>query len=310
MTSTLPPLRALQTFEAFGRLGSVTAAARALGVTPGAVSQQLRLLEDHAGLLLIVKEGRRATLTPTGRKYHELIVQGFGRLMQAQEYLSTQRQVEELTISGMPTLMQRWLNPLLPDFQRRSDGVAVRVVATHQESDPQLMEQSFRLTYGDAARPYPYSRVLFTDHCFPACSPDFLKRFPQAVTPEGLAAVPLVGIDWGGGYASEPQWREWLEAQGVRPAPPVRPVAVYSLSGLALDAAVDGQGAVLAQAAFADDHIRSGRLVRLSPHSLTMPDPYHICWGATTLERGAARDFLNWIIARCRDQRAATLQDG
>ena len=197
MTGTLPPMRALQTFEAFGRLGSVTAAARALGVTPGAVSQQLRLLEDHAGLLLIVKEGRRATLTPTGRKYHELIVQGFGRLMQAQEYLSTQRQVEELTISGMPTLMQRWLNPLLPDFQRRSDGVAVRVVATHQESDPQLLEQSFRLTYVDAARPYPYSRVLFTDHCFPACSPDFLKRFPEAVTPEGLAAVPLVGIDWG-----------------------------------------------------------------------------------------------------------------
>lgn len=237
-------------------------------------------------------------------------MQGFGRLVQAQEYLSTQRQVEELTISGMPTLMQRWLNPLLPDFQRRSDGVAVRVVATHQESDPQLMEQSFRLTYGDAARPYPYSRVLFIDHCFPACSPDFLKRFPQAVTPEGLAAVPLVGIDWGGGYASEPQWREWFESEGVRPAPPVRPVAVYSLSGLALDAAVDGQGAVLAQAAFADDHIRSGRLVQLSPHSLTMPDPYHICWGATTLERGAARDFLNWIIARCRDQRAATLQDG
>lgn len=68
MTGTLPPLRDLQTFEAFGRLGSVTAAARALGGTPGAVSQQLRLLEDHAGLLLIVKEGRRATLTPTGRK--------------------------------------------------------------------------------------------------------------------------------------------------------------------------------------------------------------------------------------------------
>ena len=124
--------------------------------------------------------------------------------------------------------------------------------------------------------PIPYSRVLFTDHCFPACSPDFLKRFPQAVTPEGLAAVPLVGIDWGGGYASEPQWCEWFESQGVRPAPPVRLVAVYSLSGLALDAAVDGQGAVLAQAAFADDHIRRGRLVRLSPHSLTMPDPARV----------------------------------
>ena len=64
MRSILPPLRALQAFEAVGRLGSVTAAARALGVTPGAVSQQIKLLEDQVNLPLIVKDGRRVALAP------------------------------------------------------------------------------------------------------------------------------------------------------------------------------------------------------------------------------------------------------
>lgn len=308
MTGTLPPLRALQAFEAFGKHGSVSAAARALGVTPGAISQQLRLLEEHAGLILMIKDGRRATLTPTGRMYHELISQGFGRLMQAQEYLAAQRQSEELTISGMPTLMQKWLNPLLPRFQARGDGIAVRVLATHQEIDPHMMEQTFRITYGDAAQRYFYSRVLFTDRCFPVCAPDFLERYPEGAEPEGLARVPLIGIDWGTPYTSEPHWRDWFNAQGVDPAVPLRPVVVHSLSGMALDAAASGQGAVLAQAAFVEDYLRSGQLVRLSPHSLTMPDPYYICWGQMTLERGAARTFLNWLMAQCRDQRSANFQ--
>ena len=87
MTSSLPPLRALQAFECFGRTGSVNAAARALGVTPGAISQQLRLLEEHLGVVLLVKDGRRAALTPAARAYHELISQGFGRLALAQAWL-------------------------------------------------------------------------------------------------------------------------------------------------------------------------------------------------------------------------------
>ena len=71
MTSSLPPLRALQAFECFGRTGSVNAAARALGVTPGAISQQLRLLEEHLGVVLLVKDGRRAALTPAVREAME-----------------------------------------------------------------------------------------------------------------------------------------------------------------------------------------------------------------------------------------------
>lgn len=126
--------------------------ASALGVTPGAISQQLRLLEEHVGVVLLVKDGRRATLTPAARAYHGLISQGFGRLTLAQDYILTHRQSEELTLSGFPTLLHRFLNPRLADFRASSGDLAIRMVATHQEPDPQMLEQTFRLTYGEASR--------------------------------------------------------------------------------------------------------------------------------------------------------------
>ncbi|WP_347265800.1 LysR substrate-binding domain-containing protein [Paracoccus sp. (in: a-proteobacteria)] len=309
MNPTLPPLRALQAFECFGRLGSVNAAARALGVTPGAISQQLRLLEEHVGVVLLVKDGRRAALTPVARSYHELLSQGFSRLALAQDYIVAHRQSEELTISGLPTLLQKWLNPLLPEFQQAAGELEIRVLATHQEPDPHMLEQAFRLTYGAAARRYLHARALFTDQCFPVCSPDFLRRHPEARDPAGLARLPLIGIDWGTGYTTEPDWRDWFAARGLGDLAAIRPVAVHSLSGMAIEAAEAGQGAVLAQGSFVETPLRTGQLVRLSPASLQMPDPYFVCWGPATLDRPAARDFLNWLVRICKPLRNATLQN-
>lgn len=309
MITTLPPLRALQAFEAFGRLRSVNAAASALGVTAGAISQQLRLLEDHVGVPLLIRDGRRAVLTPAGRTYHELIMQGFGRLIVAQDYIHAHRQSEQLTLSGFPTLMQRFLNPHLPDFTASSSALAIRVLATHQEPDPQMMEQTFRLTYGEASRRYLHARALYIDRCFPVCSPKFLAAFPQAQDPEGLVKLPLIAIDWGQGYTNEPDWRDWFQAQGLSEPFQIRPAFVHSMSSLALEAAAAGQGAVLAQASFIQDDLRRGRLVRLSPSSLPMPDPYYVCWGPTTLEHGVAREFLNWLMRLTKPLRAPRAQD-
>lgn len=308
MNPTLPPLRALQAFECFGRLGSVNAAARALGVTPGAISQQLRLLEEHVGVALLIKDGRRAILTPAASAYHKLISQGFARLSLAQDYIVAHRQSEALTVSGLPTLMQRWLNPLLPDFQNMTGNQAIRIHATHQEPDMHMLEQTFRLTYGAAAQRYPHARELFSDHCFPACSPDFLQRHPEALDPARLVHLPFLDIDWGEHYTTEPRWRDWFQAQGVAIPPLMRPVTVHSLSSMALEAAVAGQGAVLAQASFVEQDLRRGRLIRLSGTNLQMPDPYFVCWGPATLDWPVARDFLNWLMRISRPLRNQSVQ--
>lgn len=303
MAGQLPPLRSLQAFEAVGRLGSVNSAAQELGVTPGAVSQQIRLLEEHVALTLVVRDGRGLSLTPQARVYLDLVSQGFDRLRLARDYIEAQKTGAEITISGLPTLMLKWLGPRLHRFQAETPEISVRLEATHREPDPKMLDQMFRLTYGQAANRYAHSRVLFTDTCFPVCSPDFLARQPEALDPASLSQLPLVDVDWGAGYANVPRWKDWFAHVGLAPGLAPRPIGVYSLSSLALEAAASGQGIALAQAAFAEADLKMGRLVRLSDQALALPEAYYICWGPQTLGHQVARDFLNWLVQAARGNR-------
>lgn len=303
MAGQLPPLRALQAFEALGRLGSVNSAAQELGVTPGAVSQQIRLLEDHVAMTLVVKDGRGVSLTPQARVYLDFVTQGFDRLRLARDYIEAQKSGAEITISGLPTLMLKWLGPHLYRFQAETPEISVRLEATHREPDPKMLDQMFRLTYGQAANRYAHSRILFTDTCFPVCSPEFLARNPDATDPAHLPLLPLVDVDWGAAYADVPRWKDWFAQFGPGPGPGLRPIGVYSLSSLALEAAASGQGIALAQASFAEADLRLGRLVRLSEQSLPLPEAYYVCWGLQTLGHQVARDFLNWLMQVSRGNR-------
>ncbi|WP_323778784.1 LysR substrate-binding domain-containing protein [Leisingera sp.] len=299
MKSFLPPLRALQAFEAFGRLGSVSSAAQELGVTSGAISQQLKVLEDHLELKLINKDGRRAALSTEAKAYHRLVTDGFDRLRTAQSVVQRAKMDADLKVSGLPTLLLKWLNPLLHDFQSRVEEIPLRLEATHIEPDAEMSAEMFRLTYGSVAQRFPHSRQLFVDTCFPVCSPLFLENHPEARTAEGLSRLSLIDIDWGSAYTTVPRWSDWFAEHDVGDVR-VKPVAVHSLSSSALEAAVGGQGVVLAQRSFVSFDLELGRLVRLSDDSLTMPEAYFVCWGDTTLQQPNARDFLNWVTAMGR----------
>lgn len=299
MKTFLPPLRALQAFEAFGRLGSVSGAAQELGVTAGAVSQQLKVLEAHLGIQMVLKDGRRAALSPDAKLYHELVHSGFDRLRNAQQVLSQQKLGADLKVSGLPTLLLKWLTPQLHRFQSIAAEVPIRLEATHKEPEAQMLGHMFRLTYGAVANRFPHTRALYTDRCFPVCSPEFLTRHPEARTAEGLGKLPLIEIDWGPAYASVPRWRDWLAYQN-NTVPPLKPVAVHSLSSSALEAAAAGQGVALAQLSFVSLDLELGRLVRLSSAALPMPEPYYVCWGNATLGQPNARAFLNWLMAAAR----------
>ena len=297
----LPPLRALQAFESFGRLGSVSAAAKELGVTPGAISQQIKILENQLDLPLIMKDGRRASLAPKATSYHELISIGFEKLRQAQHFLSRQKSDVDVQVSGLPTFLLKWLNPRLHRFQASYGEAAIRLDATHVEPDPQFLDHGFRLTYGAASEAYGYARALFRDVCFPVCSPDFLMKYPQALGLKNMESLPWIDIDWAPVYGSVPHLTDWLSVHS--PAGVLqKPVTVHSLSSSALEAAIGGQGITLAQSSFAGFDLDSGRLVKLSDHSIELPESYFTCWEALALEDKKSRDFLNWVLAEARAQ--------
>lgn len=296
MKPALPPLRALNVFEVFGRCGSVSATAQELGVTAGAVSQQMKLLEKHLGQPLYSKEGGRPSLLPEARAYHQMITAGFDQLHQAQELIAQQRSGAELKVSGLPTLLLKWLNPRIHRFQAAAEGAAIHLEATHAEPQPHQQSELFRLTYGAAAAAFPHKQALFLDHCFPVCAPEFLQKFPAAKDPARMRELPWIDIHWGVGYSAVPSLADWLAKQGVA-APHHPPQSVHSLSSLALEAAAGGLGITLAQASFAEFDLALGRLVRLSNDTLPMPAPYYVCWGSAALQRPKAQAFLKWILA-------------
>ncbi len=300
MKAFLPPLRAVQAFEAFGRIGSVSGAARELGVSAGAISQQIKILEEHLEISLICKDGRRASLRPDAKRYHEFVTAGFDKLRLAHEVLLQQQAGADVTVSGLPTLLQKWLNPRIHRFQENTEEAVIRLEATHTEPDPQRLDRMFRLTYGSVAETFAHSRALFTDYCFPVCSPDFLERHGQTVKSAGFKGLPWIDIDWGPAYATVPRLHDWMALQGIE-GPEQKPIAVHSLSSLALEGAIGGQGIILAQSSFAAVDLDLGRLVRLSDTVIAMPEPYFVCWGKSTLDTEDSKRFLNWLLAEARE---------
>ncbi len=214
--------------------------------------------------------------------------------------MSQHRADLDVQISGLPTLLLKWLNPRLHRFETSHGQASIRLEATHVEPDPQFLNHMFRLTYGTASEVFPHVRALFHDVCFPVCSPQFLENNPAAADPATLSSVPWVDIDWGPAYSSVPRLGDWMAAQGLPPLS-TKPVSVHSLSGSALEAVAGGQGIALAQSSFASTDLKLGRLVRLSDHAIKMPEPYFICWAPVMLENETSRSFLNWILSEARD---------
>lgn len=297
--TNLPSLRALQTFSIFGQTNSVSETAREMGLTSGAVSQQLKILEDQTGRRLVSRRGRGAVLHPEAEIYHRLVCEGFEALYRSQQFLDRMEQSANLSISALPSLLAKWLNPVLGEFQERRPGISIRLDSTHQEPDRFLLSTNFRLTYGETAKRFPFHRQLFTDKVFPVCSPDFASKHHNISDVEVMSQLPLLHTDWGTGYEDLPGWMEWFASAG-KTVPDVKAARVFSLSSLTIEAAVDGKGIALAQSSFVDRDLRTGRLVRLSETELQVPRPYYICWGERAMQEPIAQDFLNWIIGVAR----------
>ncbi|MGF7007865.1 LysR substrate-binding domain-containing protein [Aminobacter sp. BE322] len=295
-----PPLRAIQAFEAFGRIGSVTGAAEELGVSAGAVSQQIRKAEEALGAQLLERRGRTVALTSWGRMYHGAVSAGFDRIREAQEMLERARLESTLTISCLPSLASKWLAPQLFDWQAHHAGATVRLIGA--EPEPRFGEDQvdFRLSYGTKARDYDHYAELFTDWVVPACSPTLFDRHPLR-KPADILALPLLGIEWERDHRSPPTWAEWAASIGVKYSRTAGEVA-FSQSSAAIDAAVNGRGYVLAQLSMAGEDIASGRLVVPFNLPMRLPDSYFLAWDRSALQKPLGQELRVWLVSLAKRQ--------
>ncbi|MEI9415997.1 LysR substrate-binding domain-containing protein [Mesorhizobium sp. Cs1321R2N1] len=290
-----PPLRAIQAFEAFGRRGSVTAAANELGVSVGAVSQQIRKAEDALEARLLERRGRSVALTALGRVYHAAVSLGFDQIRQAQDVIERARSADTLTISCLPSLASKWIGPQLLDWQLAHPGATVRLVGA--ETEPRLDTEGvdFRISYGDKYRDFNHYVELFTDWVVPACSPSLLAKHPVR-KPADILDLPLLSIEWARDHRSPPSWAEWAASIGALYRKASGEVA-FSLSSAAIDAATNGRGIVLAQLSMAAEDIASGRLIIPFNQRLRLSQAYFLAWDRAALQKPFGPELRIWIVS-------------
>lgn len=292
-------MRAIQAFEAVARCGGVAVAAEELGVSPGAVSQQLRKVEAALGIRLFERNGRSLALTSWGRVYYENVRIGFDQLRWAQHTLQLARSKQGIALSALPSLAL-WLQPLLLEWRAAHAGLCVRLIGTDEEVVLRDERIDFRMSYGTDVRKYDRFAELFVDAVVPVCSPEFLRSHPVSSEAEILKG-PLIDIDWELRHRPPPSWADWARSVGLPPPKSASELA-FSLSGAAIDAAVDGGGFVLGQISMIAEQVRSGRLVIPIDRRLNMPEPYFLAWDRDALDRPFGADFRSFIIAAARRQ--------
>lgn len=298
----LPPLRAIQAFEAVGRLGTVNDAATELGVSQGAVSQQLRKVEEALGVRLLERRGRNLELTTWGRLYHARVAVGFETLKNAQELLATARTKVGLVVSCLPSVAIKWVGPQLLDWQIAHSDANVRLIGTETEPRLQDDETDFRISYGEKRRDFEHHAEMFTDWVTPACAPALLAR--RALhNPADVLHMPLLGIEWDPSHRPPPTWNDWAAAIGATHRGATGEV-VFSLSSAAIDAAVNGRGFVLAQMSMIADELASRRLVVPFDIRIRMPDPYFLAWNRAALDKPHGAVFRSWVLAISKRQGA------
>lgn len=268
--SKLPSLNGLKAFEVAARHLNFRLAAEELGVTQGAVAQQVRGLEAELGVTLFERLPRTLALTGEGRSYIADIRRAFEIISQATTELRPQP--VKLTISTTPTFASKWLIPRLPDFTAQHPELDLHILATDRVSSFQLDGVDLAVRYG---RP-PFGpglahQLLFEQEIIAVCSPNLLSALGAPDTAERLARYTLL-------HDAHNFWPEFVELQlGHREQSTFKGIS-FSQTSHAIEAAIAGQGIVLANRDFVARDLIEGRLVRALDGSLRGPSDFYLVW--------------------------------
>jgi len=306
----LPPLNALRAFEAAARHGSFVRAAAELGVTPGAVSQQIKALEQLLGLTLFRRQARGVRLTEAGRGYLPGIAEGFDRLaratLQVHDTAAGNVLAGRLSITVLPSFAAGWLVRRLPAFRARHPEIDLLIRSERQTVDLHREDADLAIRYGLGDFPNLEATHLLREEIFPVCAPALLNADPPLRAPEDLRAHDL--LDDAGALGNEPwiRWQPWLDfwgldAFGLSDAAR-RPGLHFTDSVQLYQAALLGQGVALGRSALIGDELASGRLVR--PFAVSRPSSYAYYAVTTKPARGNPRvaAFIAWLLAETRPE--------
>lgn len=284
----LPPLNAVRVFESAARLGSMRRAAEELFVTAGAVSQQIRALEEHFGVVLFERLPRALILTAAGQEFFSSVTRHLRGIAQAAERIRPQN--EQIAVSVAPDFASRWLMPRLSLFAANNPEVEVRIDASFAlaDFDREPFDLAIRSVFH--APTGLEARLLLRQRVRPYCSPAYYAAH-LAARPDRAAWQRARLL-----HESHPYdlWTPWFAMKGFDDTN--AEVGLYFSHGLlAILAAIDGEGVTLQPTEYVEREVRAGVLVAADEALFESGLAYYLVWPKRPLKT-AADKFRGWIL--------------
>jgi LysR family glycine cleavage system transcriptional activator len=277
--------------EAAVRHQNYSRAADELNLPHSAVSHQIHALEAALGLPLLQRAGRQMRATDAGRQLAQDVRTALDQLAVALERLRGHDGTNSLTVSVLPSFAAAWLVARLGGFLERHPGIDLRLDSTPAITDFRSDGVDVAIRYGTGNYEGLISEKLFDDELFPTLSPELARR-ARLRSPADLTRLPLLRI-------RQQPWAPWFAAAGLSIAEPRRG-PVFNDSELALQAAIQGQGAVLARGSLAALKLRAGTLVAPFAQRIPSPATCHLVYPPQHARKPALLLFREWLYAELR----------
>lgn len=299
MPERLPPLQTLRAFEAAGRRLSMTLAAEELHLTHGAVSRQIRALEDDLGVQLFRRMTRRIELSDAGASFFGAVTRLLSELAREAEAVRRRSDDTRLVVSSGISFASKWLTPRLHRLMARYPDFDVHLYVTDAPVDFSAGQVDVALHYGAGLYPGATAERIMNETVSPACSPGYRDRMGGLRVPEDLVRCQLIHE-----IGMTTTWERWFSMLEL-PYPRSRGPG-YSHGSMSIEAAIRGEGVVLGRSVLVAEDVAAGRLVSLFPQTrLEVEWGYDLVYGTGNQDHPKVRAFRSWIAGEAREFMAA-----
>lgn len=286
----LPSLTSLTAFEAAARHRSFKRAAEELNVTPGAISRQVKSLEDELGVALFVRTQADLVLTAEAEALYAVLSHVFSRAAEAVASIRSGNRTQRVTLACTNAFATRWLMPRMGDFWRRYPEITVDHLISDDARDFRRTEVDLRIRYGFGAWPDETSTLLLDETIYPISSPGYARQHAAATAadvPElSLLHVDWVDADWTG-------WDELLRRASIPHGP--LPGRRFSSFAITLQACIEEQGLAVGWHRLVSDLVASGQIVPFTDLRIASPGSYYLTWNANRAVTEPAQLLKAWL---------------
>ena len=286
----------LQVFACAARHLSFTRCAEELHVTPGAISQQMRQLEERLGFALFHRVARGLELTAEGQRLAIVANEVHSRIDDELRLLHSGRIGGVFKLRCIPSFLSKWLMPRLPELERAFPDIQLRIIA--EDSSGSLRDDDFDLAIdlNDGSYPGLMTTSLLEEELFPVCSPALQTGKPPLDTPSQLVHYPLLHdiTAWRGSYEYA-EWEFYLNAIGAAGID-VRRGHTFNRNHLTIEAAIMGMGVAIARKALITNELEEGSLIIPFGHPIAARKKYVLVYRDGALQTPARRAVHDWLV--------------